>query len=118
MKNFLLIIAFLIIVVDYTYAHDAKDHKGSMIEGTLILLEKDKASIKTEKGNLSITFMPETKFEVGIEGVKGERSQLKEGQYLMVMGHKLKSGDFAATEVMMHEEKEASTDHIKHLESK
>lgn len=113
-KTLLTTIVLMMALSGNAFAHDAKSHKGPMIEGKLVSIEKDRASLETDKGKVMVTLSPETKFEVGMDGEKGERSQLKEGQYLMVMGHKLESGEFAASEVMMHEEKESSTENMKH----
>ena len=44
----------------------------------------------------------ETKYEQGADGAKAAKGALREGQHVMVSGHKLASGKFAASEVMIH----------------
>ena len=113
-KSLLIAIILSMTLSSVAFAHDSKSHKGPMLEGKLTSLENDRASLETDKGKVIVTLSPETKFEVGMDGEKGERKLLKEGQYLMVMGHKLESGDFAATEIMIHEAKETHAEGTKH----
>ena len=110
MKTLFLSITLTLFIVTSAQAHDAKLHQGPMLKGELISLKNDKASIKTSEGEVTILLSPETKFEAGMEGKKAEKTDLKQGQQLMVMGHKLEDGEFAAAEVIMHE-KADSYDH-------
>ena len=119
MKNILLCLTTLFLTVSPAAAHDGKEHKEPMVEGTLTSLTGDKASLKTEKENLTLLLVPETKFEFGMEGKAAKRSDVKTGQYLMVHGRKIGSGEFQATEVMIHDAPDAkepdhkSMDHSK-----
>jgi hypothetical protein len=93
----------LLLVSSPAFAHDTKSHKGPMVEGKLTLLQNDRAEIQTEKGKTLVIFVAETKFETGMDGKAGTRSDLKVGQNIMISGHKLESGEFAATEIMIHD---------------
>ena len=110
MRTPFLILALSLLIGTSAQAHDAKLHKAPMLSGVITSLQNDKVSIKTDKGEVLIALMPETKYEAGMDGKKAERANLKVGQELMVMGHKLEDGEFAAAEVIIHE-KTDSHDH-------
>ena len=105
MKQLLLpsVVLFLSLTTS-AFAHDEKLHKGPMIEGKLLSISGDIAFVETKGGKVSVALSSETKFEAGTEGNAAKKSDLKEGQHVMVSGHKLESGELAATGVMIHSE--------------
>lgn len=95
-----------ILVCSSAFAHDASLHKGPMLVGELVSLDGDKAIVETDKGKTEVVLDSDTKFQNGTtKGVAADINSLKQGQHLTVMGHRLESGEFAATEVMIHEAK-------------
>jgi len=106
---------FLTVVLFATpvFAHDAALHKGPMIQGKLASIQGDKAQLDTGKEKVTVLLTSETKFEAGEEGKPATKADLKPGSDLMVHGHKLDSGEFGATEVLInaghHDEGEEHT---------
>lgn len=84
------------------FAHDPKLHKGPKVEGKVVAVKGDRFEVGTEGGTVAVYLTDETKYEQGADGAKAARSALREGQHVMVSGHKLASGKFAASEVMIH----------------
>ena len=83
-------------------AHDPKLHKGPKVEGKVVSVEGNRLQVGTNDGTVAVTLSPETKYEEGPAGAKAEKLALHEGQHVMVSGHKLESGEFVASEVMIH----------------
>src|SRR4051794_10436140 len=83
----------------YAFAHDAKFHKGPMIEGELTSLQNDHATVKTEKESVPIIISSGTRFEMGVEGKAASKNDFKVGQTVLVNGHKLETGEMVATEI-------------------
>jgi hypothetical protein len=83
-------------------AHDPKLHKGPKVEGKVVSVEGDRLKVGTNDGAVAVTLSPETRYEQGPSGAKAEKRALKEGQHVMVTGHKLESGELVASEVMIH----------------
>lgn len=83
-------------------AHDPKLHKGPKVEGKVVSVKGDRLEVGTERGPVAVYLTDETKYEQGAAGAKAARGALREGQRVMVSGHRLASGKFAASEVMVH----------------
>lgn len=84
------------------FAHDPKLHKGPKVAGKIVAVKGDRLEVGTAGGTVSVYLTDETKYEQDADGAKAARSALREGQHVMVSGHKFASGKFAAAEVMIH----------------
>ncbi len=91
----------VIAFVSPAFAHDAKFHKGPMIEGKLISVTGDKAEVETKDGKTAVALSAGTKYESGKEGSPATKSDLKPGCAVMIHGHKLPGGTFGAMDVMI-----------------
>lgn len=102
MKRVSLFLVVIALFVSPAFAHDPKLHKGPKVEGKVVAVKENRLEVGTNDGTVAVTLSPETKYEFGAAGEKAEKSALREGQHVMVSGHKLESGAFAASEVMIH----------------
>jgi hypothetical protein len=102
MKRLIHILIATAVFAPPAFAHDPKLHKGPKIEGEVVSLKDDRLDVGTKDGTVAVTLSPDTTFEQGESGKKAERGTLKQGQHVMVAGHKLGSGGFVATAVMIH----------------
>ena len=103
MKRLIRILVAAALFASPAFAHDPKLHKGPKVEGKVVSLKGDRLEVgATKGGNVAVYLTDETKYEQGADGAKAARSALREGQHVMVSGHKLASGKFAASEVMIH----------------
>jgi hypothetical protein len=98
----ILLLVLLLSVVPASYAHDEKMHQGPMTEGVVESVSGDKLQLKTEKGSIAVAIVKETKVEMGMGGTPAAKEDIRVGDYLMVAGHKLESGELAAGEIMIH----------------
>ena len=101
----------LFLMTNPGFAHDEKLHKGKSTDGKVIAVEGDTIQVKTDKGTVLISLMAETKYELGAQGAPGKKSDLKPGDFVMVTGPKLESGNIAAKAVMIHPADDASAAH-------
>ena len=101
MKTLLSSFLFLLFFAVPAVAHDKKFHKGPMIEGKLLSVQGEKAEVQTQTEKVTVLLSPDTKYETGAEGQVATKADLQAGCALMVYGHKLESGEFGATEVMI-----------------
>lgn len=111
MKRLLCALLVTLLIASPALAHDAKLHKGATVAGKVLSLKGDRLEVGTDAGSVAVTLFPETAYESGADGEKATKAALKEGQHVMVSGHKLESGAFAATEVMMHGDDDESKPH-------
>ena len=102
MNRLLQAAAATVLFASPAFAHDAKFHKGPKVEGEVVSLTDDHLAVATDKGTVDVTLSAETKYERGEEGAPADRGALKQGEHVMVSGHKLESGTFAASDVMIH----------------
>ena len=99
------LIAFLVLTSAFTshaFAHDAKFHKGPKIEGSVVAVKGDRVEVKTDKGNVVVLLTPDTKLEED-KAETTPMGEIKEGQAVVVHGHKLVSGEMAATDIIVHD---------------
>lgn len=89
------------------FAHDPILHKGPKVEGEIVAVHSDRLDIGTDQGTVAVTLATETTFE-SETGQKADRSNLKKGQHVQIAGHKLPTGGFIATMVMLGEAHEKS----------
>lgn len=103
MKSKLIVPAFAAMFFAVTaFAHDGVKHSGSPVEGKVTSLSDKKMEVATDKGSMTVTFEPNTTFEMGMDGEKGKKADLKEGDFVMVEGTKLSQKEVSASEVMIH----------------
>lgn len=114
MKRIVLPLCLSLLLASPAFAHDPKLHKGPKVEGKVVSLRGDHLEVDTKAGTVSVTLSPETKYEQGDAGGQATRSAIKEGAHVMVVGHKLESGEIAASEVMVHAEGDLTHDHAAH----
>jgi hypothetical protein len=101
-----LLLSVLLGFLSPAFAHDESMHKGSMFEGTVQSRAGDKCQLKTDKEPVTIVIVKETKVEMGMEGAPATKEDIRVGDYLMVTGHKLESGELAAGEIIIHRKPE------------
>lgn len=102
MKRLLLMFFATLIFISPVLAHDKEAHKGPKIEGKLLSLQGNKAEVQTKSQKVTVLLSAETKYELGAEGKPSTKTELKPGSDVMVHGHKLESGEFGATEIMIN----------------
>ena len=102
MKRLLLIFFATLIFINPALAHDKEAHKGPKIEGKLLSLQGNKAEVQTASRKVTVLLSAETKYELGAEGKPSTKTELKPGSDVMVHGHKLETGEFGATEIMIN----------------
>ena len=93
------LLAAILLVVALGWAHDPKLHKGNKTEGVVTSVAADSFELKTKTGNLKVTFSGTTKFEHG--NAKVDKSHLKKGDTVSVIGTKLPTGELVAKEVLL-----------------
>ncbi|MSV29769.1 MAG: hypothetical protein EXQ52_13635 [Bryobacterales bacterium] len=81
------------------WAHDAKLHKGKVIEGEITSVGVDSFELKTPAGTIKVAFSSKTKFEHGKDTV--DKSHLVKGDHAGVIGTKLPTGELVAKEVLL-----------------
>lgn len=111
MKRILYALFATLLLASPALAHDPKLHKGPKVSGKVVSLQGDRLEVGTDGGPVAVTLTPETAYESGTDGGKATKAALKEGQTVMVSGHKLASGAFAAAEVMIHGTDDESKPH-------
>lgn len=102
MKRTIAVFFAMLFFASTTLAHDAALHKGTMIEGTIKSVRANEMQLKTEEGIVLVHLSANTKFEFSKDGKEAPRHALREGEQVMVFGHKLENGALGATEVMVH----------------
>lgn len=101
MKRYICMFLATALVASPALAHDPKLHRGPKVEGKVVSVTGNRVVVETTSGTVAVTLNPETKYEQGDAGVEAAKVVLKPGQHVLVSGHKLESGDFAATGVMV-----------------
>ena len=80
-------------------AHDASKHKGKATTGEITTVSNDRFEMKTTTGNVTVAFSTKTKFEHGNQVV--DKTHLKQGEKVSVIGTKLPNGELVAREVLL-----------------
>lgn len=111
MKRICYALLTTLLVASPALAHDPKLHKGPKVSGKVVSVKGDRLEVGTDSGPVAVTLTPETSYESGTDGGKATKAALKEGQTVMVSGHKLESGAVAASEVMIHGADDESKPH-------
>lgn len=100
MKNW--IVTFVVsatLAVGTLTAHDAKLHKGKATVGEIVSVADDKIELKTATGTVPVSLTSKTKIEHGKNKV--DKTHLKVGEKISVIGTKLPSGDLVAKEIII-----------------
>ncbi len=81
-------------------AHDASQHKGTPLEGTIEIVTSTTVTIKTPTGaSVSVTVSEET--AIATEAGPATLAALRTGEHVTVHGPKLPGGGVAAKEIMV-----------------
>ena len=81
------------------WAHDEQLHKPNAVTGEIASVADDSFQLKTKTDTIKVTFSSKTKFEHGKEAV--DKSHLKKGEPVGVIGTKLPTGELVAKEVLL-----------------
>ncbi|HMO19109.1 MAG TPA: DUF5666 domain-containing protein [Oligoflexia bacterium] len=100
-------------VFSSVFAHDEKQHKSPQLTGMLVSISGDNIVVETDSGENAVEISAQTIFESGSEGVGVTRNELKKGQFLAIRGHKLASGNFAASSILIKEDHKKGTNNLK-----
>lgn len=114
-KKLLLCIACMLTPAT-AFAHDAKLHKGTPVEGEIIEREAKGFTLQSKDGTHKVTFKKRPNIEVG-SATHAEPDDLKAGQHVSVFGTKLPGGEIAADEVLVHEGDDHDHSHGAHHDS-
>lgn len=99
MKRLMSAVLVMILAAAPAFAHDASHHRGKAIGGTVASVRGGGMTLKTESGDVRVTFAPALTVEHGAEHVT--RADLRDGQSVHVVGTKLPSGEVVAKEVII-----------------
>ena len=89
MKTKLIIASlFTLCLSTQAFAHDGEKHQGKPIEGKVTSLSDSQMKVATDKGDMMVSFETNTNFQIGMDGQKGQKSDLKQGDFVMVEGTK------------------------------
>lgn len=80
-------------------AHDASLHKGKATTGEIVTVATDRLELKTPAGMVKVSFTEKTKFEHG--KVVVDKTHLKTGDTISVVGTKLPSGELVAKDILV-----------------
>src|ERR1051325_2603483 len=86
-------------------AHDPRLHQANAVTGEVLSIAPASFELKTKTGNWKVTFTAATKFEHGKATV--DKTHLKKGDQVGVLGTKLPNGELAAKNVILGVEEEA-----------
>lgn len=86
-------------LVSSLQAHDASKHKGKATTGEVLSVLSDRFEMKTPMGTVNVSFTEKTRFEHGEEAV--DKTHLKKGDNVSVIGTKLPSGELVAKEILL-----------------
>lgn len=114
MKKYFYLLSSLFLFSASAFAHDGVKHNGNSIEGKVTSLSDKKMEVSTDKGSVIVVIEPSTLFEIGTNGEKGKKADIKEGDFVMVEGTKLSAKEVSASEVMIHKAEGGS--HKEHKE--
>jgi hypothetical protein len=81
------------------------------VEGVVVSVDGNRLHVVTKSETVAVTLSPETTIEQASDGKQDEKSSLRKGQHVMVVGHKLESGEFVASEVMIHGDHDEAKTH-------
>ena len=93
------IMAAFLFLAALVWAHDPKLHKGPVTTGVVASVAADGFELKTKTGAIKVTYTKTTKFEHGNAVV--DKTHLKKGDSVSVIGTKLPTGELVAKEVLM-----------------
>ena|SRR6267378_3362916 len=75
-------------------AHDERLHKGNALTGEIVAVTADGLQLKTKTETVKVKFSSKTKFELDKKMV--DKSQVRQGDRIGVIGSKLPTGEWMA----------------------
>ena len=90
---------FLVITVSSARAHDASQHKGKPVTGTVSSVNNDTLVLSTGTGPLNVTLTPNTKIERGEQDAG--RAALVNGAGVAIFGTKVPGQGLVAKEIVL-----------------
>lgn len=92
-------VAAAVLLAAAGWAHDPKLHKGPVTSGVVAAVSADSFDLKTKTATIKVTYTAKTKFEHGNAAV--DKSHIKKGESVSVIGTKLPTGELVAKEVLL-----------------
>ncbi|HEY9250683.1 MAG TPA: DUF5666 domain-containing protein, partial [Rariglobus sp.] len=92
-------VAAALLLTASAWAHDPKLHKGPVTTGVVAAVSAESFDLKTKTATVKVTFTDKTKFEHGNATV--DKSHVKKGESVSVIGTKLPTGELVAKEVLL-----------------
>ena len=80
-------------------AHDERLHKGNALTGEIVSVSADGLQLKTKTDTVTVKFSSKTKFEHDKKAA--DKSHVRTGDRVGVIGSKLPSGEVMANEVIL-----------------
>lgn len=93
------LLAATLLLTGLCWAHDPKLHKGKATTGVVAAVNAESFDLKTQAATIKVTLNSKTKFEHGDAAV--DKSHLKKGDNVSVIGTKLPTGELVAKEVLL-----------------
>ena len=93
------------------WAHDPRLHQANAVTGQVMSVADSSFELKTKTDNWKVTFSKTTQFEHGKQKV--DKTHLKKGETVGVIGTKLPNGELVAKQVLLDVEEEAGHDAAK-----
>jgi hypothetical protein len=93
------LLAAILLTAALVWAHDPKLHKGNATSGVVASIAGDTFELKTATATVKVTLNEKTKFEHGSAAV--DKTHLKTGDSVSVIGTKLPAGELVAKEVLL-----------------
>jgi hypothetical protein len=100
----------LVILATAAWAHDPRLHQANAFTGQVMSVGSGSFDLKTKTGNWKVTYSATTTFEHG--KAKVDKTHLKKGDTVGVIGTKLPNGELVAKQVLLGvEDEEAEHKH-------
>jgi fructose-specific component phosphotransferase system IIB-like protein len=103
------VLVALVILAGAALAHDPRLHQANAYTGEVTAVGSGSFDLKTKTGNWKVTYSATTTFEHG--KAKVDKSHLKKGDTVGVIGTKLPNGELVAKQVLLGVEEEADHKH-------
>ena len=94
-------VATLVLLVSSTmlWAHDARLHGANAVTGQIVTADAGGMELKTRTDTVKVKFSSKTKFEHDKKAV--DKSHVKVGDRVGIIGNKLPTGEWMANEVLL-----------------
>ncbi len=87
------------LLASLSLAHDERLHKGNALTGEIVAVTADGLQLKTKTDTVTVKFSSKTKFELDKKAV--DKSHVRQGDRVGVIGNKLPTGEVMANEVVL-----------------